>query len=771
MKKGIISFLILLLTAATSSAQRVVTGIVVSAEDSTAVPGATVRCLSGETATVSTVTDGNGAFQINNADSKECTLQISFVGFDNYTVKLSASKKGDINLGQIPISPKGNTLEEITVKAGSRRIDRSLVFPTATDIKVSYDIYSLLRTLNLHGMTIDEINKNVRINGKNVQWKINNVPKTDAEVKNIKPKDILRVEYSDIPSMRELDKGYGGVVNIILKEKTEGGYASINGETAFTTGFANGGATLQYNKGKSSLKLDYSVSLRDYDKWKKDEASTFISPEKTIERDLIGKEGDFGYTDHNLSLNYTLQPDNKTQFSVSLRNNFYSQDNSPEWLYRQDGEEIHRSIHSTFRGYVPSVDIFFSKILSDRDMIEADVVGTMRVKGRSRHTLTDIKDGDVIGEYSMPADSKRKSLISELFYTHIFNGGHTMSLSVQNTIGCSHNDYYVPEDYRDKLDENNTYAYVRLWGKLSGKVQYSIGAGLKYNHLDNGTERSDFWRNQSSASLAYSPNDNIYVKYSMLYYPTLPTLYAMTSVAQRFDDLQVLQGNPSLKAAQNIENIVYMSYAKNKLNVDFTVSFNHVSDPIFLAMGYDTADGLFTNSYINGRYNNHFDINCAPSLKGLFNCLNLLGTVGYSRFWAKTEDTSHTLGNFYWNIGAQLYYKRLSLSAYYMQPRKTLYNETVSTGEKSSRITLMWQGKKVTAYAAVYNPFTPEGCTYADECMSKYNPKKSKVSIPDNANMFVIGCSIDLDFDKPYNKRGRRINNSDNGQSVLLPAQ
>jgi len=129
------------------------------------------------------------------------------------------------------------------------------------------------------------------------------------------------------------------------------------------------------------------------------------------------------------------------------------------------------------------------------------------------------------------------------------------------------------------------------------------------------------------------------------------------------------------------------------------------------------------------------------------------------------------LGNFYWNIGAQLYYKRLSLSAYYMQPRKTLYNETVSTGEKSSRITLMWQGKKVTAYAAVYNPFTPEGCTYVDECKSKYNPKKSKVSIPDNANMFVVGCSIDLDFGKPYNKRGRRINNTDNGQSVLLPAQ
>jgi len=129
MEKGIISFLILLLTAVTSSAQRAVTGIVVSAEDSTAVPGATVRCLSGEDVAVSTVTDGNGVFQINNADNKECTLQISFVGFDTYTVKLSASKKGDIELGQIFISPNGNTLEEVTVKAASKRIAAHLCFP------------------------------------------------------------------------------------------------------------------------------------------------------------------------------------------------------------------------------------------------------------------------------------------------------------------------------------------------------------------------------------------------------------------------------------------------------------------------------------------------------------------------------------------------------------------------------------------------------------------------------------------------------------------
>lgn len=764
--KFILSFM-MLFPVLSMYAQRTFYGSVVSVEDSVSLPGATVECISGETSIVKTVTDKEGKFSFKTVGNENCVLQVSFIGYDTYSLQISESKKGDVDLGQIWLAASSNNLEGVTVNAGLKRIDRSIIFPTQNDVKVSYDIYSLLRTLNLHGMSIDEMNKSVSINGSSVQWKVNGVPKTDTDVRNINPKDILRIEYGDAPSMRELDNGYGGVVNIVLKEKTEGGMINLNGQAAFTTGFADGGATFQYYKGKSSLKLDYSASLRDYDEWKKDETSVFVSPDKTIDRSMRGLDSDFGYINNYLSLNYMLQPDSKTQFSVSFNNSFGYQHSKPESFYMSGVDEVHRKINSTFRGYTPSFDVFFGKSFSERDRIEANVVGTFLVTGRSRYNLTDIKVDGTKDEYATPADSKRRSIISEAFYSHSFAKGPVMSFGIQNTVGNSRNKYFEPENNRDKLDENNTYLYAQAWGRIGSKVQYSAGTGLKYNHTDNGTVKSDFWRNQTSLSLAYSPSNNIFARYSMYYFPSIPSLYAMTSVSQRIDDLQTLQGNPYLKAAQNIQNSIYLYCSKGKFNSDFTVSFTHTADPIFLTKGYDASSGLFTNSYINGKHNNQLNINWAPSLKGLFGFMNLYCTAGYSRFWAKTEDFNHTLNNFYWDVSLQLYYKEFTLSAFYIQPKKTLYNETLFRNEKSSRVTLSWQKKNLTVYAAVYNPFTPNGCNYIDENLSKYNPRKSDITISDNGNMVVLGFSLDLNFGKSYKEGNRNVRNSDNSQSIL----
>lgn len=767
MRSRYILSLLLLLAVVSASAQRVLTGVVVSAEDSVAMKGATVECSSAGKSVGKVVTGENGAFSMRIESDAELLLQVSFVGYETYYVSISESKKGNVDLGQLWLMPASENLEGVTVNAELKQIDRSVVFPTTTDVKVSYDIFSLLRTLNLNGLSVNEINKSASINGKSIQWKINGVPKNDDDIKNIKPKDILRVEYSDMPSMRELDKGSGGVVNIILKEKTDGGRISIDGETAFTAGFVNGGMSAEYNKGKSSIRLDYSTTLRDYDEWKKDETSSFVSPEKTINRDIRGKESEFGYFNNYLTLNYTLQPDNMTQFSVSLNNTFGYQHHKPEFFYMSGADEIHRKIYSTFRSYLPSLDIFFGKWLSQKDRIEANVVGTMLVKGRSRHTVTDMKGGTTLNEYSTPSDSKRRSLISEVFYSHVFDKGPVMSFGVQNILGKSRNDYFEPAFKRDELDENNTYVYAQAWGRIGKKLQYSLGTGMKYNRMDNGLIKSDFWRNQSSLGLGYTINNSLFMSYNMYYYPTVPGLYALTSVSQQIDDLQVLQGNPYLKSAQNIQNSLYLSFVKNKFNSNLSVSFTHTSDPIFFAKGYDEQSGMFTQNYVNGIRNNRFNVDWRPSLKGLFGFLNLYCNAGFSRYWAKTNDFNHALNNFYWSVSVQMYYKQFSLSAFYKQPEKTLYNENLERGEKSSRVTLMWQGKGVTVYASLYNPFTPDGNNYLSEYLSKYNPGRSKVNVGDNGNMFTLSVSLDLNFGKSYNKARRNINNADSGESIL----
>ena len=760
---------LVLFAAVAASAQRKITGVVVSAADSVAAPGATVACMVGGKQTAATVTDADGAFAISTDGSEDCRLRVSSVGFEAYSISIPKSKKGTVALGHIYLTPAVGELEGVTVRADRERIDRSLVFPTENDVKVSTDIFSFLRTLNLRGMDIDEVSKSASIRGKSPQWKINGVPKTLSDIKNIKPKDVLRIEYSDVPSMREIDRGYGGVVNFVLKERTDGGTASANAESALTTGFVNAGATVGYNKGNSSLTLDYNMSHRKYNEWKRDEQADYVSPTDTINRDMRGLDSDFGYTDHNLTLNYTLQKGWKTQFSASFRNNIYTKDAMPGSVY---GDDILRRIHSTWDSYTPSLDLYFNHYFTGVDIIELNVVGTMMNNGRSRYTLTDTYADGTTDEYATPADSKRKSLISEAYYTHFFKGGQAISAGVQNTVAGSRN-HYLNTGLRDRLDENNTYVFVQSWGSIGKKVQYSVGTGLKYYHTDNGMMERDFWRNQTTLSLSYSPTRNIFLRYNMYYYPTLPGLSCMTSVSQRIDDLQTLQGNPYLESAQNVWNSLMLYCEKGIFSSNLTVSFSHTSDPIYLAMGYDGTSGLFTNSYINGKYNKQLNIDWSPKLQGLFGFMNIRGGVGFNRYWAKADVFSHTLNNFYWSLGVDLYYKQFTLTGFYKKPQKTLYNETVSRGETMSYVRLNWKNKKnnIQVYAMILNPFTTDGCTYLNESLSRYKPGSSLVTIADNGNMVYLGCRFDFSFGKKFNKGGRSLNNADSGSSILKVEQ
>jgi hypothetical protein len=764
MRNKIITLLILFVVSSSAMAQRKVFGIVADAKDSTALPGATIKCIVDNDKTANSVVAGDrGIFVMDLPHEQGCKIEVSFVGFDTYSIAIKGSKKGDTELGHIYLTSHDNKIEGVTVSSNLKRIDRELLFPSANQLRVSNDVFTLLESMNLRGMQVDVMNKSASVNGRSPQWKVNGIPKSIEEVKNIRPKDILRIEYSDMPSMREMDRGFGGVINIILKVKSDGGYVSANATSAFTTGFADGGTEASYNKGKSSFTLNYSASYRDYDKWKRETSSQFISPKETVVRDMKGLESPFGYLSQNIDFNYVIGIDQKTMFSATLKNPIYYQHGDIGEIY---GNNILRHTKSSFHGYTPSLDLYLSRVLSHDDRIELNVVGTLGIKGRSRYNLTDRMDDGTTQEYAMPVDTKRRSLISELYYIRPFKSGTALAIGVQNTLGYSHNDYFVPDEYRDKLNENNTYTFAQLWGKI-WKIQYSAGTGLKYNYLNNGTKKQRYWKNQSSVSLFYAPKSNLYLQYSFYYYPSLPGLYATTEVSKRIDDLQMLKGNPDLKASNNFYNSIAANYTKGIFNTSLTVMYLRSTDPIFLHIGYDDANGYFTQSYINGKSNSQFNVEVAPSLRGLFNFMNIYGRAGYNRFWSKTADVSHAINNYYWSLTMQLYYKKFSLSANYAQPKKTLYDETISRDEKVSRISLQWNGKNIVAWCCLYNLFMKNGANYLTESISKYNPGRSKVTIRDNGNMITLGLSWNMSFGKKFNKASRSINNADNGNSLL----
>ena len=91
-------------------------------------------------------------------------------------------------------------------------------------------------------------------------------------------------------------------------------------------------------------------------------------------------------------------------------------------------------------------------------------MGTLSSSDYRRSNLYSYSDG-TDDEYIMNVDSRRRSLISEICYSHIFSERTSLSAGYQNTLSRSTNTY-LTTDYKPVLTENNNYVYVNFGSRL-----------------------------------------------------------------------------------------------------------------------------------------------------------------------------------------------------------------------------------------------------------------------------------------------------------------
>lgn len=760
--------LMLIFEAANLLADEVkISGRVLFASDSTAVVGASARLLSHENETVSlTTTDNEGKFVLEYDQSKASRLEISFVSFVPISVQIEGGK-GSISLGNLYMVEDSKLLDEVTVRGVPRQQNRQLVFPNKLQIKASQDFMTLLHTLGLTGLSVDHINKNATINGKPIQWKINGVPRTITEVRNLKPGSILRVDYSDMPTMRELDQGFGGVIDVILKERTDGGSVRTHVQSALLVGFVNGSASANYHQGRSDFSIDYNTSYRDYPKWQKDSEEKFIGKSKEISRISKGEASPFGYLTHDINLTYLYQPNNTSQFSATWRNSIARQYNDVRSQIIESGKDpYYRGSKSKYRGYVPALDLFYQHQFGDGSKLEANLLGTLS-KGRGDRDLVDKVDGVEIANISNPVNSRYYSLIGEVMYQKSLHPKVYLSTGLQNRYGYSSNEYLSPNRYLDEMLQNNTYLYGQISGRLDPKTQYSLGTGLKVFHVQNKEDNKDYFRFQGNLGLYYNPNSALSFSLNSNFIPHLPSLAQLSNVKQRFDDLTVYTGNSELKSSYAITNRLNMNYRKNKFNTNIILNYSHTANPFYTSATYLSEEGYFLLRSDNGLYNRQYGAEWKVNFSNLMDFLSLYTTVGYNRYESNVGDNPLHLNSLYWNVSAQMVYKDFVFAGYYSKQGKTLYNETEQLSGDNIGLTLMWSKNHWTLYAQMLYVGFKEGDTYRITNYSKVNPYQSYVKIPENGNMLTLGVVWNLDFGKKANKMRRGLRSSDNNNSVV----
>ena len=198
-------------------AQRTISGNVVEKDTKEAVIQATASLLSGEKLVANAVTNTEGSFTIKAPSDGTYTLKITFVGFKNYTKKITISEGKNHPMGTITLEPDAIMLKGATVTAHASKVT----------LKADTFIYNANAFRTPEGSVVEELVKrlpgaevsddgSIKINGKEVKkilvdGKEFMTGDTKTAIKNLPTNIIDRIkaydQKSDLARVSGIDDG------------------------------------------------------------------------------------------------------------------------------------------------------------------------------------------------------------------------------------------------------------------------------------------------------------------------------------------------------------------------------------------------------------------------------------------------------------------------------------------------------------------------------------------------------------------------------------
>ena len=755
-------FFVSIFLSVVSMSARTIRGEVYAESDSTALAGATCRFLVDGKQVTAINTNSDGLFEVSTDIRSAFSLEISMVGFNPTEIRIPAEKNADI--GKVYLTD-ATTLSEVQVISNAT-VDsrgRTIIFPSASELKASSTALSLFQKLPLAGLDANPVNRTLSVDKGTPVILINGVPSTIDDFNALQPKDIAKIEFSRITPARYADSGNTGLISITLKQRSDGGQVYAWGRSALTTAFVDGNIRASYHQGPSQFTMFYNPSWRNYQKVYDNIIESYIGSDFSVKLEEHDRNP-FNYHLHNMGLKYDYSPNAGTLFSATFRATPSFQ-KSRKFTHTIDTTlgEYDNSNLSTSKDFSPSLDLFFKRDFNEKNALELQVVGTLSTSDYRRDNDYIFNDGSTT-HYIMNADSRRRSLISEISYIHQFSDRTSLSAGYQNTVSHSTNKY-LTSDYKPVLTENNNYVYVRL-GQQVGKVYFSVATGAKLFWIRNDRNNRHFISNLTSAQMQW----NISRKWSLTavfqYTPGIPSLTALTDYPQQQTPYLISNGNPDLKVSRNFRYQLMPSFQYKKFSASLLMNYRYVGDFVMDDIIY-MGDRLFLSQSVNAKDAWQAGGNLNLKLSDIYGFgANL--SLGLDHYETRGANWSHHLTSFdatlnlWWNKGPY------TISYWRKVPGKYLSGHYVGKDENGDALNFDYQPNSHWTFQASWMyMFEPKGTKYPSWNDSDVNPSVRERYIRNNGNMVVLSVSYSADFGSIFRSSRRSLNNSDNGSSLL----
>lgn len=716
-------------------------------------------------AAYATVTDLNGNFQLLRVKHGSYNVIISFVGFETVEQNIS------VNNNENPVyqmKPEAKLLDEVIVKADEIR---SSINKSTYQI-LSKDIVGALTALDLiekvPQLQIDRVNnKIVSSNGKALKILVNGINATEIDLRTLRPENILRMEYFDIPPARYAE--FGSVLNVITKEREDGFAVGINlMSIAVTTGFVNNNVYVKYNKGKHQFSFDHSIYRRNYHNRQYGNTYDYTFKKSDYLRENKGKDK-FGYDDNYINLTYSNQEEDKYAFQARISPNFfiYHADGEDKIEYTVDKSKTERTGTSRSRQKVfsPVVDLYYWKQLKNKQELAFNVVGTAFNTSNIYTNKEYDTDGLLTLNDDMNEQNRKYSIIGEVNYMKTLGFG-TLNFGYNieaNTMFTDIVNSFDDTNYSTSYLQN--YAYGELTTRKD-KWMWMASLGLSNRQQNSYQNKRNDWIFRPRATIGYSFSSSHSLRLLFERKNSEPALSSLSNNKVYITNQIIRQGNPMLR--HSISNELSLIYNLNNkyLNLIIAPTFTHVKRPVssYFTEKDDFIIRMSENGVKSYEYGLQYNVVVKPFGTDILSLKASGQIMNREQYTSQIGYFNHLYTPFWYNIA----FSHKGMRAYFQGniPSKRLSGPYISSDENNAHLGISYAKNNWSVSAGLMWIGQPSQyyTNTIPESIVQYN---SYTHIFDNRNMITAGFSYHFDKGKKYQQKQKTLQNSDTDSGMF----
>lgn len=548
------------------------------------------------------ISNDEGLFSLSIPSSpKAYKLLIKYLGYKDKVLLLNGGTK-ECKLGDIMLLKDTKQLDEVVVTGQqiARTTDKVLYFPSKEQLRHASDGYNALALMMIPTLDVDPFTKKVStIQGETLLC-INGREASSDEIRNLNPKDILRIDFYD--QHHPEYPNATSVIDYILVHHDMGGAVAVNGQQHLNKGAGNYRATGQLFNKKSEFFVSVSDSYNNYTPKRSFESSTNLKiPKETIINEALSLPSPQNKNIVNSYFNYLYQ-DKKNQFYVTLILNQDKSDEDNLSMQTYSNEPIRYKVkdNSFSRDLNPALKIEYTRSLEHEQKVRIRISGSYN-KNKYDRRYTALQNEEMMSAYNTQAKENNYMITPSLMYMKTVRKNDVIFalLTYDHTYA---NTWYkidgqLSEDYQTKGEGMLTLGYaLRLKDKLKMTVQWAD----QLTYIDNKKESSlqHFFR--PGLFVTYMINKNNSIRFTTSLESGDLGLQYRSLTEQRIDKYQIRRGNPDVKTLKFY--LMSLTYSLNTsfFNFAYNTSFDVTTDVPYERVSYDGNRNLFVHDYAVG---------------------------------------------------------------------------------------------------------------------------------------------------------------------------